>query len=451
MSTPSTPANERFEDRLLNGLLDRFDDVRRDCGAPAGALPGCRASQGPLALGALAVVAAVGLAVGLAITSTSNPVGPQAGPRWELAGYVAPLWEGTAGQGLTVSGPYHQALSCPSPTTCYVEGPANADQGAEVEVSNNAGKTWRPAGVDGALALSNVSCPSARVCALLEDRTGNPLFVESTDGGTTWLARPAPSWLSRAERGPTSRAEQPGPAETLTSMSCLSASKCSVLAWSGELRDHKPSGQSTASITTDDGRTWSSPAPAFEPSWELQCFGDGRCLAAGPSGAAYSTDGGRNWSLSSGWPTGAASYFSCATAARCTALALPPGGATESLLVSSDGGESWSALPARGLPAGTLFTSLACPTTSDCWLSGNSNQGQFSGTGGVLLSSSNGGRTWAATPLPHGIGIVFAVSCPGLGTCFASAAKQPPASSSAATSPALVVLVRSEEDNHHGA
>jgi len=86
-----------------------------------------------------------------------------------------------------------------------------------------------------------------------------------------------------------------------------------------------------------------------------------------------------------------------------------------------------------------LFTSLACPTSSDCWLSGNSNQGQFSGRGGVLLSSADGGRTWGASLLPLGTGIVYSVSCPDQNTCFASATKQPPASSPA-TSPALVLL-----------
>ncbi len=440
MTTASPPADERFEDRLLDALLDCFEDVRGDCGAPSGTLPAPGAHRGRIALTALAVAAA-GLGVALALNFVSSSTGATHGLRWALAGYVGTQWEGTPGQGLTVSGPYHQDLTCSSATTCYVEGPANAGQGAEVEATYNAGKTWHPAGVAGATPLSNVSCPSGRVCALLEGGTTNkPLFVETTDGGTTWLARPAPISLFPSVRDATSGATSSGPAETMTSVSCRSSSTCSVLAWSGNVRSSKPSGRSAASVTTDGGRTWSSPVPAFKPSWELQCFANGKCLAAGPSGAAYSTDDGLTWSLSSGWPIQAASYFSCATAARCTALSVPPGGSAESLLVSSDGGESWSALRTSGLPTGVLFTGLACPTSSDCWLSGNSVQGQFSGQGAVLLSSNNGGRTWGASFLPRRTGIVFAVFCPDRGTCFALAAKQP-TGSSPATSPALVLLV----------
>jgi hypothetical protein len=101
----------------------------------------------------------------------------------------------------------------------------------------------------------------------------------------------------------------------------------------------------------------------------------------------------------------------------------------------------------RGLPADVLFTGLACPTTSHCWLSGNIEGEQLLGKGGVLLSSADSGRTWSTSLLPQGTGLVFAVFCPDLGTCFASAAKQAPASSPA-TSPALVLLARFAEGNH---
>jgi len=451
MTAASPSAHERFEDRLLAAFLEHFEDIRDDKGGPAGTLPPDGPRRHPVALASLAVLAAVGLGIALALNLGTGSAGSAPGLRWALAGYVGSSWEGTAGRGLTVSGPDHQALTCPSATTCYVEGPANARQGAEVEATYNAGKTWHLAGAGGATALSNVSCASARVCALLEGRANEqPLFVETTDGGTTWIARPAPSWLSPLVRDTTSGPASTGPAEPMTSMSCRSASSCSVLAWSGKMRDYKPSGRSLASVTMDGGLTWSSPVAAFVASWDLRCSPNGRCLAAGPSGVAYSTDDGLDWSLSSGWPTEAASYFSCATAARCTALSLPPGASAESLFVSNDGGESWSGLKARGLPTGVLFTGLACPTSSGCWLSGNKQGGQLSGRAGVVLSSANGGRTWGASLLPHGAGSVFAVSCPDQGTCFALAAKQPQASSFA-TAPVLVLLAHFGQGNHSAA
>lgn len=442
ITTASPPTPERFEDRLLDAFLDRFEDIRANCGAPGGTLLARRPHRGPIALTLLAVVAAGSLGVALALHFATSPTGTTPGLRWTLAGYVVSTWERTAGQKLSVSGPYHQALTCPSATTCYVEGPANGGLGAEVEATYNAGKTWRSADVGGATALSNVSCPSARVCALLEVHANNqPLFVETTDGGTSWLAHPAPSWLSTLARDATSGPAPPGANGTLTSMSCRSASSCSVLSSSG-----KPTGPSVASVTTDGGRTWSSPVPAIKLSWELQCFANGKCLAAGPSGVAYSIDNGLRWSLSSGWPKGGAFYFSCATASRCTALSHPPGAGATSLLVSSDAGESWSVVKALGLPTGVGFTSLACPTSSDCWLSGNVEGEQFLGKGGVLVSSATDGRTWGTSLLPQGTGIVFAVSCPDQETCFALAAKQPSASSPTTTSPALVLLVHFAKD-----
>ncbi|MGH9105924.1 MAG: hypothetical protein ACRDZX_08830 [Acidimicrobiales bacterium] len=447
MATTSPPARDRFEDRLLDAFLDRFEEIRGEGGAPAGALPARGRRRGPVALTSLAVLAAAALGVAFALSSAPSPTGTAPGLRWALAGYVGSPWEGTVGRGLSVSGPSHQALTCPSTTTCYVEGPAGAGQGAEVEATYDGGKTWHLTGLGGARALSNVSCPSAQVCALLEGRTDNkPLFVETTDGGRTWLERPAPNWLSPLARDGASGS---APTETLTAMSCRSRSSCSVLVWIGELRDGKLSGRGVASLTSDGGRAWSSPVPAPKPSWELQCSADGRCLAAGPSGAAYSTDNGLRWSVPSGLPSGAASYFSCATEAMCTAWSAPAGGA-ESLLVSGDGGESWSALSATGLPTGVLFTTLACPTSSDCWLSGDSAQALVSGNDGVVLSSANGGRAWGTSLLPRGTGAVFALSCPGQGTCFLLATKQPPASSPGAP-PALVLLAHFAKADHGAA
>ena len=69
-------------------------------------------------------------------------------------------------------------------------------------------------------------------------------------------------------------------------------------------------------------------------------------------------------------------------------------------------GESWSIEKTHGLPAGNWFTSLACPTSSECWLSGNTalaNPIRIFYQGGVLLSSANGGRNWSAGALPKGV------------------------------------------------
>ena len=450
MTASSPPACGRFEDRLLDAFLERLENIRGDSGPLADIVPAPTPHRGPIAPTFLAALAVAGLAAALTLQFAPGPAGTAPGPRWTLAGYVVSPWEHVAGRGLAVSGPDHQALTCPSVTTCYVEGPAEAGRGTEVEATYDTGRTWQLAGLKGASALSNVSCSSPRDCAVLEVRVDNePLFVETTDGGTTWLAHPAPSFLSASPLDATSDGASPGQTEVMTVMSCRGASSCGVLAWSGTAQSYKPSGRGTASVTSDGGRTWSSPVPAFRASWELRCLAGGKCLAAGPWGAAYSTDSGLRWTISAGWPTGAASYFSCATQARCTALSLSPGAGAESLLVSSDAGESWSFLRGAKLPTGALYTSLACPTSSDCWVSGESIEGQSAGEG-VVLSSADGGRTWGTSLLPQGTGIVYAVSCPEQSTCFAVAGTSPTASSPTA-SPPLVHLAHLEDDSRDAA
>ena len=94
----------------------------------------------------------------------------------------------------------------------------------------------------------------------------------------------------------------------------------------------------------------------------------------------------------------------------CLAVSLSYGAARAALAVSGNGGESWSTVQAQGLPAGKVFTGLACPTASVCWVSGNTPLHLADGkvtvgdtAGAVVLSSANGGRTWLSAGLPKGI------------------------------------------------
>jgi photosystem II stability/assembly factor-like uncharacterized protein len=191
-------------------------------------------------------------------------------------------------------------------------------------------------------------------------------------------------------------------------------------------------GQNDAFVTDDGGRTWSASSMLSVP-FKVQCFPDARCVSIG-EGASYSTDNGLKW-LPASFPVDTGT-LSCGSSQTC----MTTSGAT--VLVSDDGGQSWSGVDAQGLPASDAFVGLECPTVSDCWISGDAliklRDGlTFVGdTGGaVVLSSVDGGKTWQSTELPKGITGVGALSCPEPSTCFAIAYRGPLVTSSSSGLP----------------
>jgi photosystem II stability/assembly factor-like uncharacterized protein len=365
-----------------------------------------------LALGSLTAavaVAAVALGTSLVITEGVAPA-----PRWAFAGQIT-SWAQVPGSGAAFS----TGLTCPSVTTCYAAG-----LGGSVEVTRDGGKTWHPAPTRGGAALSNVACSSTGECAFLaEGPSGKPLFFETADAGRTWTSHPGPADLSsdyQLTKGPSGSRFSGGP----TDLSCSSASACTLVA----------PDLASAFVTEDEGRSWSATSPTAAAA-QVQCFRDGRCVSAGPTGASYSTDNGLAWSSArvpadfSG-PMGPPGALSCASPETCTIVWSPFRGSGVALFVSGDGGKSWSAVDPQGLPAGKDYTGLACLTASQCWMSGNTpivvDHGlgmDFRGTGAVVLTSANGGRTWLSTKLPEGISAIDAISCPNPSTCFALASK----------------------------
>ena len=113
--------------------------------------------------------------------------------------------------------------------------------------------------------------------------------------------------------------------------------------------------------------------------------------------------------------------LSCPNTSTCYAMsgryASPDAGApllSESLYVSSDAGVTWSALP---MPQGFAATSpLACGGLSDCAAGGTYN-GQP-----VLMTTSDGGHSFAIAQLPAGVGHLDTLSCPSTEFCAGLAA-----------------------------
>jgi hypothetical protein len=384
----------------------------------------------------VAAVAAVAVAVA-AVLAVVGPTAPA--PGWALVSQVKLPWQEATGY----SGGFAVSLTCPSAITCYVEGSPT------VEVTRDGGKVWQPTAVWtprsptlGGMPISNVACSTTRACAFLEGVI-NPLFVETANAGRTWTSRPGPAGLSSIYQ--LNGAQQfIGPVE----LSCPSASACVVVATS-------PFGRrGGAFLTKDRGRTWSASSLSSIPA-QVQCFPGSRCVSTGVVGArpgsrphfgaSYSTDNGLVWSPAGVPPDVGGSFaLSCSNSENC--LASLAGRAQATLIVSHNGGESWSVLDPRGLPAGKVFTALACPTTTACWISGDAaikrGQGRADGyTGGVVLSSADGGRIWQSTGLPKGVSGIVALSCPTVSRCFALATTGPAGWLSGQSAPPSVLLL----------
>jgi len=349
-------------------------------------------------------------------------------PRWRLVGDVTSSWRTLPGSGYE-PGLY---LACPTRTTCYADlqagGPGTYSQ---IEVTHDGGTSWKrsnlPVTPSGAIPLS---CVNAETCATVgSDRSGDVIFLETTDGGATWTAVAGPSGLTSSFG--------------ITLLSCTTSESCIAV----ESDPSNLSGTAFGFVTSNGGTTWtaSSLPPDFLPI-RLQCTSNQRCILGGfyqspigspPVGAIlFSSDDGAVWNSATAPPgLGPLNAISCADSADCVANFSVGDGSSSEILTSADGGESWSAANASVLP-GVLMTGLSCPTTQECWASGTLSSSAFisidSGVIGVSLgdhsqgivaSTSDGGRSWQSPQLAQGVLIVLDVSCPSVTNCYALAVR----------------------------
>jgi hypothetical protein len=114
----------------------------------------------------------------------------------------------------------------------------------------------------------------------------------------------------------------------------------------------------------------------------------------------------------SGPPPG---YFTCPDTSTCFAMsgryasASASAATSESLFASTDFGSTWTDYP---MPSGFLSTSpLVCSDATDCAAGGTYNSQP------VLITTSDGGHSYAIDPLPTGIGTIYSLTCPSTQYC----------------------------------
>jgi photosystem II stability/assembly factor-like uncharacterized protein len=309
-----------------------------------------------------------------AVAGAGGPAGA-----WRLASYLV-----SAGWRTNTAGPEPGPLTCPTATTCYVEGnnatsasgPADMDT---MYVSYDGAVSWNalpvPAGITFTSALS---CASAASCAAGALFNGQPVLAVTTDGAHSWTLDPLPAGPSQIFR-----------------LSCPTTTTCVGLATASAIFKtfipFPPYVGTRFLITTDGGaRFTASASPPGESMFSLSCPTARDCVAVG------TRDRDRS-----------ARYVN------------EPG----VVAITHDGGASWSS---GTLPQNQgLFPPITCVDTSHCYTLGQFVAVRFQGSffpASDLLASTDGGRTWAVRRLPASVHDpqLGDLACPSDRTCYAS-------------------------------
>lgn len=299
------------------------------------------------------------------------------------------------------------------------------DSAAVIQSTTNGGKSWRPVTLPNGLRLiSQLSCPAVTHCVGVAVSTASSLVlaVATSDGGSSWTTHAiATAPTSRFDIAcPTTRkcvvigvgsvptGEATGDAPILAT-TATGGMTWSVKTFSAGLVPAFPDGVSCASQRA---------CVVAGASVEYHSNGSGVVVG----NAQYTRDGGRRWlPATSAAGVGRILAVSCASATLCLATAnRQPHRPTVStvqarsiVLVTHTGGKTWSRISARGFQLDHAKT-LSCPTATSCWVAGMDSKAPLDHETALILVTRDGGQSWSKVTLPGGpkaYGFIPSLSC----------------------------------------
>jgi phosphatidylinositol-3-phosphatase len=220
--------------------------------------------------------------------------------------------------------------------------------------------------------IFTTTCPSmaGQVAAQASPTPSSNVGPRRSNGSVKWL-NPSPQ------------------GNDLNGISCATATSCVAVGASG-----------TIISTGDGGSSWSSRSSGTGSDLNgVSCPpGSQLCVAVGAGGAALgSSDGGQTWSAEPSGTQQDLNGVSCPSASVCYAV-----GANGAIVSTRDGGASWSAQSSN---TAHDLAQIACPDATDCYATGDFGLipasgapvlGQPARVAGDILVTSDGGSTWSS-------------------------------------------------------
>lgn len=350
-------------------------------------------------------VAAGYLGAGESTFNSIVAVSDDGGARWRLVRLPNAVFAG--------------GLACSGPRSCTLVGSTNGGRGrAVIDVSRDGGVTWRAValGADArpGSALNVVTCRRATCLALgtgyvpasSPGQPGPPIGLRTDDAGRTW----------RSVRGLDVSAN---------AVACATPTVCVVAGgpspevsvdggatWHVVARS-RGFGESVVGLSCTGASSCVAAGTALGPY-------DGASTAIGYGYTSFATsdDAGRRWTTrpaAVGWLV---SSVTCPTSGACLGVGTTSWGRATSFEVTAARGiESVSTLP-RALQT---LVDVSCSGPERCVAVGGGASGR-----GAAVWSTDRGRRWHGARLPSGVQSLAAVSCTSSGLCLAGGAEVTP-------------------------